>query len=99
MATTQLADVIVPAQFTQYITQDSIEKSALVQSGILVRNSEIDNQLRADADSFTIPFWKDLPNDEANIVNDDPNKEAVPVKRGLVSSLSARASCTSPGRQ
>lgn len=82
MATTQLADVIVPEQFTQYITQDSIEKSALVQSGIIVRNSEIDNQLRAGADSFTIPFWKDLPNDEANIVNDNPNQEAVPVKLG-----------------
>ncbi len=82
MAVTQIADVSVPAEFTQYITENSVEKSALVQSGIVTRNSAIDDQLRAGADSFSIPFWRDLPNDEANIASDDPAAHAVPRKLG-----------------
>ena len=80
MATVQIADVIVPAQFTSYIVENSIEKSALVQSGIVVRNAAIDAQLQAGADSFTVPFWKDLADDEANIANDNPAILAVPRK-------------------
>lgn len=82
MAVVQIADVIVPVEFTKYITENSVEKSALVQSGIVVRNSAIDDQLRAGADSFSIPFWRDLPNDEANIASDDPAVHAVPRKLG-----------------
>jgi len=80
MATVQITDVIVPAQFTSYIVENSIEKSALVQSGIVTRNAAIDAQLQAGADSFTVPFWKDLADDEANIANDDPAILAVPRK-------------------
>jgi len=80
MATTQIADVIVPAQFTSYIVENSIEKSALVTSGIVARNAAIDAQLKAGADSFSVPFWKDLADDEANIANDDPAILAVPRK-------------------
>ena len=80
MATVQIADVIVPAQFTSYIVENSIEKSALVQSGIVVRNAAIDDHLKAGADSFTVPFWKDLADDEANIANDNPAILAVPRK-------------------
>lgn len=82
MATTQIADIVVPAEFTAYLVQDSIEKSALVQSGIVARNAAIDDQLKAGADSFAVPFWKDLPDDEANIVSDDPAAMAAPRKLG-----------------
>lgn len=80
MATVQIADVIVPSEFTSYIVENSIEKSALVTSGIVTRNAAIDDQLQAGADSFTVPFWKDLADDEANIANDDPTILAVPRK-------------------
>lgn len=80
MATTQIADVIVPAQFTNYIVENSIETSALVLSGIVTRNAEIDAQLKAGAFSFTVPFWKDLADDEANIGSDDPAILASPRK-------------------
>lgn len=72
MAATQIADVIVPSEFASYIVENSVEKSALVQSGIVTRNALIDTQLRAGADSFTVPFWKDLADDEANITSDNP---------------------------
>ncbi|MFV0645255.1 MAG: major capsid protein [Sphingomonadaceae bacterium] len=80
MAVTRLSDVVIPEEFTEYVTQNSMETSALVQSRIALRNGAIEDQLRAGADSFTIPFWNDLPDDEANITNDDPAIEATPRK-------------------
>lgn len=80
MATVQLSDVIIPSEFTNYLVQDSTEANALVQAGILSRNAVIQDQLNAGADSFTVPFWNDLADDEANIVNDDPTDNATPAK-------------------
>jgi hypothetical protein len=80
MPVTQLADVIIPAQFTDYIVQNTMEQSALVQSGIVQRNGVIEDQLRAGADSFSVPFWSDLSDDEADIVSDDPAQLSTPRK-------------------
>ncbi|MNF53738.1 hypothetical protein D3C84_351390 [compost metagenome] len=80
MATTQLIDIIEPEVFTAYIVQNSMEKTALAESGILVPNSVIIDQLNAGADSFSVPFWRDLGNEEANIVSDDPTQLATPNK-------------------
>lgn len=80
MAVTQLGDVIVPQDFTDYTIQNTMQASALVQSGIVQRNGEIEAQLRAGADSFNAPFWLDLGDDEANIASDDPAVEATPRK-------------------
>ena len=80
MATTQLSDVIVPSKFTDYITQNTMERTALVTSGIMVKNDVITTQLNAGAHSFTVPFWKDLGNEEADIVNDNPLDVSTPLK-------------------
>lgn len=80
MAVTRLGDVIVPEEFTNYVVQNTMEASALVQSGIVARNGEIEAQLTAGADSFNVPFWNDLGDDEANIANDDPEVIATPRK-------------------
>lgn len=80
MAVTRLSDVVIPQEFTDYVIQNTMETSALVQSGIVARNAVIEDQLQAGADSFTVPFWNDLADDEANIANDDPAVEAVPRK-------------------
>lgn len=80
MATTRLTDVVVPEEFTSYIVQNTMEKTALVEAGVAVRNGEIEAQLTAGADAFTVPNWFDLGNDEANIVSDDPAVDAVPRK-------------------
>jgi hypothetical protein len=80
MAVVQLTDVIVPDVFTSYIIQNTFERTALVMSGVAQRNSVIETQLRAGADSFTVPFWNDLANDEANIGNDDPESFSTPKK-------------------
>lgn len=82
MAVTRLSDVVIPQEFSDYVTENSVERSALVKSGIVVRNAMIETQLRAGADSFSVPYWLDLPNDEANVSNDDPADLAVPRKLG-----------------
>jgi len=80
MATTQISDIIEPSAFTRYITQNTMERTALVASGIVVPNDVINAQLAVGAHAFNVPFWRDLPNDEANTVSDDPDELAVPRK-------------------
>lgn len=78
MATVQISDVIVPSEFTDYVVQNTMERTALVQAGILARNAMIDSQLQAGADSFSVPFWNDLADNEADIASDDPAVNATP---------------------
>ncbi|NKX43599.1 major capsid protein [Roseicyclus persicicus] len=82
MAVVQLADVIVPTVFTDYVVQNTMETSALVQAGIVARNAAMEQQLQAGADSFAVPFWNDIADDEANITNDNPASTATPRKIG-----------------
>ena len=82
MSTVRLSDVVVPVEFTAYVTENTAQKTALVQSGVMTRNAAIESQLSVGADSFTVPNWRDLSNDEADIVNDDPDIESVPSKIG-----------------
>jgi hypothetical protein len=78
MAVTRLTDVIQPTVFIEYLVQNSMEKTALVQSGVMARNAVITTQLGAGADSFSVPFWRDLGNEEANIGSDDPTVFSTP---------------------
>ncbi len=80
MATTRLTDVVVPEEFTGYIVQNTMQKSALVAAGVAIRNAEIEAQLSAGADAFTVPNWFDLGDDEADIVSDDPAVDSIPRK-------------------
>ena len=56
MAQTQIADVIVPAEFTAYQVENSLLSTALFQSGIAVANGEMASQLQAGAQQFAVPF-------------------------------------------
>lgn len=82
MATTQISDLIVPSFFTDYIVKNTMEKSALYQSGVATANAAMIAQLQAGADSFSVPHWLDLADTEANIVSDDPAVLAIPRKIG-----------------
>lgn len=60
MAKTTLADVIVPSVFTDYVVKETAEKSALIQSGIVVRDSEFDRLASETGPLVTMPYWSDL---------------------------------------
>ena len=70
---TQISDVIVPEEFTKYLVQNTMVASALFQSGVLPNNDVVLAQLAAGADMFNVPYWNDLSDDEADIVNDNPS--------------------------
>lgn len=80
MAVTRISDVVVPEEFTSYVVQNTMEASALVQAGVVARNGVIEGQLQAGADSFNVPFWNDLADDEADVVSDDPAVTSTPKK-------------------
>ncbi|WP_263355270.1 hypothetical protein [Acidicapsa acidisoli] len=77
---TQIADIIVPEIFSAYVAENSLVSTALFQSGVLVRNNLMQQYLQAGAPSFTVPFWQDLPDTEANIGTDNPADVATPLK-------------------
>jgi hypothetical protein len=60
MAKTQLADIIVPAQFAGYVLQRTAEKSDLFQSGIVVRTPNYDERASQGGDRVNMPHWNDL---------------------------------------
>jgi hypothetical protein len=70
MAQVQITDVVVPAEFTAYQVENSMVSTALYQSGVVLPNGEMQSQLNAGAQSFTVPFWSDIPDIEADITTD-----------------------------
>ena len=87
MSTTQISDVIVPTEFTDYLVLNTLVKSALFQSGVATPNALISSQLSAGADQFTVPYWNDLADDDADIVSDDPSVLSTPKKLGSTKQL------------
>lgn len=61
---TRIADVIVPEVFNPYVIQRTAELSALVQSGIVVPNPELDRLAAAGGKLINMPYWDDLTGDD-----------------------------------
>lgn len=64
MAVTTLADVIVPEIWVPYVQQQTTEKSALVQSGIISSSPELDNLVTQGGKLINMPFFNDLTGDD-----------------------------------
>ncbi|KRU24014.1 hypothetical protein VT91_36630 [Clostridium sporogenes] len=67
---TKLSDVIVPELFNPYVVNRTMEKSALVQSGIIVNNSEFDNLASQASPLINMPFFEDLTGESEQIIED-----------------------------
>lgn len=67
--TTKIADVIQPEVFTDYVVQETMEKSALIQSGIAENTPEFDELASGPNTLIHMPFWNDLTG-ELEIMND-----------------------------
>jgi hypothetical protein len=80
MAQTQISDVVVPAEFTAYQVENSMLSTALFQSGVVLPNGEMQAQLLAGAEQFTVPFWSDIPDIEADISTDNAAVLSTPQK-------------------
>ena len=67
--TTRIADVIQPEVFTPYTIQKTMEKSALIQSGIAENTAEFDALAGGPNTLINMPYWNDLTGD-AEVMND-----------------------------
>jgi hypothetical protein len=75
---TTIADVIVPAIFTPYTQQLTMEKTAIIQSGIAARDDFLDNLLAGGGLTFTVPSLQDIGDPAENVSSDDPNTSSTP---------------------
>ena len=80
MPVTQLADIIQPQSFSDYITENSMVSTAFFQSGVALPNSLMAAELAAGSQTFTIPCWNDVGEFEPNYSSDDPAVFSTPQK-------------------
>jgi hypothetical protein len=93
MAVVQLADIVQPQFFADYMANNSMTSTALYQSGVLVPNALMNAQLSQGGDTLNIPAWNDLlsPADpggvDPNISTDDPTLLSTPFKINAVNQV------------
>jgi hypothetical protein len=74
MATTQLADIFVSDYYADLAPVNLPEKTAVFDSGIIVKSPELDAIASNGQGTAEIAYWQDLDADEEpNISNDDPD--------------------------
>ncbi len=83
MATTRLSDAVIPEVYADYQAENTPEKTAFFESGVVVRNPMLDQKANTGGQEIQIPFWRDLDASvEPNASNDDPADMAAPNKLG-----------------
>lgn len=69
MATTKIADVIVPEVFNPYVVERTAELTALYLGGIISNDPQLDALATAGGKLINMPFWKDLTG-ESDLLSD-----------------------------
>lgn len=80
MAQTQIADVVVPAEFSAYIVENSKVSTAIFQFGVAVPNGLISEQLQTGSTQFTVPVWSDDGESETDVTSDNIAVLSTPLK-------------------
>lgn len=88
----RISDVVVPEIFTPYTQQMTEQKSRIIQSGAVVRDSELDGHLAGGGITFQSPSFKDLDDDVENVSTDDPAVNSNPNKIGTATEIQVRLS-------
>lgn len=70
MPGTKLSDVIVPELFNPYVIKKTMELCALIQSGIVVNNSEFDALASQASPLVNMPFFEDLTGESEQVIED-----------------------------
>lgn len=65
---TTLQDVIVPELFNPYVVKRTMELSALLNSGIVVNNTEFDMLASQAAPTVNMPFFEDLTGESEQVI-------------------------------
>ncbi len=56
MATTRISDTIIPEVYLTYDAVNSPEKTALFESGVIIKNDLLGNLATEGGETFNIPF-------------------------------------------
>ncbi|HEY9737532.1 MAG TPA: major capsid protein [Trichocoleus sp.] len=72
MATTSIADIIVPEIWVPYMQERTAQKSALFQSGIIEQSETYDALITKGANTANMPFFKDLSGRSQGLSEDTP---------------------------
>ena len=80
---TKLSDVIVPEIFNAYVSNKTMELSALAKSGIITTSAEYGNLASTNGYFATIPFFQDLTGSSTAIV-EGADLEAMKIKSSTV---------------
>lgn len=64
MASTKIADVIVPEVFNPYVIERTAERAQFYFSGIISTNPELNRLASAGGKLINMPFWSDLTGDD-----------------------------------
>lgn len=82
MATTQVADLIVPEVFNSYVTQEIITKSNIINSNAFTVDPTLSKMLLGGGAVFNFPVWDLLDETNVNVATDDPSDVITPKKVG-----------------
>ncbi|MNW43791.1 hypothetical protein D3C74_210020 [compost metagenome] len=72
MPATKISDVIVPEVFNPYVIQRTAALSALVQSGIIVDDPQLNALASSGGTIINMPFWDDLTGDSEVLSDTTP---------------------------
>lgn len=82
MALVQLTDIVEPRVFLDYMSQNTMEKTAFFESGVITANPMLDAKASTGGKIVDVPFWKDLANTDPNLSSDAPATLSVAEKIG-----------------
>lgn len=78
---TKLTDVVVPEVFDPYVTNQILELSTILNSGIAVTDPRLNAFLQGGGQTMNMPFWNQVTvSDEANVSSDNDASPATPKK-------------------
>ena len=68
---TRIEDVIVPEIFTTYVEEQTTEKSVLLNSGVIVNDTRINEKVSGGGVTFNMPKWEDLTGEDEPFNEDE----------------------------
>ena len=74
---TKIEDVIVPEIFTQYVEEQTTEKSVLLNSGAMENDPRIDALVSGAGVTFNMPKWEDLTGEDEPFDEDKAETDKV----------------------
>jgi len=69
---TRIADIIEPKVFAAYLREAIIEKSALINSGLITQNEKLNELVSGGGRTINLPFWKRISGDSEILSDVNP---------------------------